>query len=295
MLALACGGQTKQLEVREEPLVEPQTETPVADVEETDAVKATTDEKASEPLPAADAFHVVSGYRSLAAVTLSFGKPMPAAKASNIKAHLRQMDFQKRSPVGRSDVFFAEHGGVPKSDPLVDFPAQVEGKQKRNENNTKSFQSAFYGERLLVADHEKKELHSIKLRDLPLPGAMLRSAAFADGMLYVALAYNGYAKDNGGRTGYIYAFDLAEGMMRWSTPALRNNFPQIQVLGPFLVSGYGFTKEKDFIYVHDRKNGVLLAKKELKSGPNAIFIQGDSVLVRAYGHDYVFDLRQERN
>jgi outer membrane protein assembly factor BamB len=116
-------------------------------------------------------------------------------------------------------------------------------------------------------------------------------AAMAEGRLIVALAYNGYAKDSGGKNGYVASFDADTGQVEWSSGPLVANHTNFHVAGDSIVTGYGFTAEPDFLFVLDRKTGAIDARIPLKSGPDAIVAKGDQLFVRTYDTDYVFRAR----
>ncbi|AKT40288.1 hypothetical protein [Chondromyces crocatus] len=106
--------------------------------------------------------------------------------------------------------------------------------------------------------------------------------------LLVQLAYNGYAKDAGGRTGYVVAFDAETGRLSWSSEPLTGNLGNFHVAGGSIVAGYGFTAEPDFLHVLDLNTGEITQKIPLKSGPTWILSQGNRLMVRTYDTDYVF-------
>lgn len=61
-----------------------------------------------------------------------------------------------------------------------------------------------------------------------------------------------------------------------------------------IVSGYGFTKEPDFLYLLDKKTGQVIARAKVKSGPDYIVLKDGKVYVRCYDMDYVFEIRPAR-
>jgi outer membrane protein assembly factor BamB len=106
--------------------------------------------------------------------------------------------------------------------------------------------------------------------------------------LLVELAYNGYAKESGGKNGYFAAFDATTGALAWVTDPLVANAYDAVVAGGSVITGYGFTAEPDFLFVLDLATGKVDQKIPLKSGPEAIRAKGDQIFVRSYDVDYVF-------
>jgi outer membrane protein assembly factor BamB len=106
--------------------------------------------------------------------------------------------------------------------------------------------------------------------------------------LVVELAYNGYAKDSGGKNGYVAAFDASNGQLLWATDPLVANAGEAVISGGSMIVGYGFTAEPDFLFVLDLASGKVEQKIPLKSGPSAIRAKDTRIFVRAYDVDYVF-------
>jgi hypothetical protein len=112
-----------------------------------------------------------------------------------------------------------------------------------------------------------------------------------DGTLYVANAYNGYAKEVKNQTAYVTAIEPKSGKMLWRTGPLKQNAYTFADGGDVLICGYGFTAEPDFLYLIDKKTGRTVQTIPVKSGPSHILRQGDRVYVRCYDTDYVFALK----
>lgn len=126
----------------------------------------------------------------------------------------------------------------------------------------------------------------------PSPRALeLVFAQLVGDVLILQLAYNGYAKDAGGKNAYVAAFDAKDGRLRWSSDALVANSNNFVVSGSRLVTGYGFTAEPDALFVLDLATGKTAQKLPLKSGPDFILPRGDELHVRTYDTDYVFRLQ----
>lgn len=61
--------------------------------------------------------------------------------------------------------------------------------------------------------------------------------------------------------------------------------------GAYLVTGYGFTGEPDWLYLLSRATGAIVSRTKLRSGPDAIVEKNGRHYVRTYDTDYVFEFR----
>jgi outer membrane protein assembly factor BamB len=108
--------------------------------------------------------------------------------------------------------------------------------------------------------------------------------------LYVAHAHSTYAKETGGKNGYLTAIDLDRRELRWRSPALVANASTFVLHGDLLLTGYGFTAEPDFVYLLDKKTGEVKGRQKVKSGPEVLAVHDGKLHVRCYDTDYVFEL-----
>ena len=69
--------------------------------------------------------------------------------------------------------------------------------------------------------------------------------------LVVQTSHLGYASDSAGRNGYLTGIDLDTGKVRWRSPSLVANAQNFVVVRGLIVSGYGFTAERDWLYLVD--------------------------------------------
>lgn len=113
-----------------------------------------------------------------------------------------------------------------------------------------------------------------------------------DGVLYVANGHRTYAADTKGRNAYLTAIDLKTGKILWRSRPLVSNAQEFEIVGDVIVTGYGFTREPDFLFLLDRKTGGVLVKQPVKSGPEHILAKDGKLYVRTYDTDYVFEIRQ---
>jgi len=109
----------------------------------------------------------------------------------------------------------------------------------------------------------------------------------AGDQLIVQAAYNGYAEQSGGHNAYLAAFDVATGLLRWSSEPLVGGLSNFVIAGDHVISGYGFTKEPDHLFVHALSSGARTQKLRLVSGPDSLLVKNGLLHVRTYDHDYV--------
>ena len=124
---------------------------------------------------------------------------------------------------------------------------------------------------------------------LPL-GSMLSSPSYlevqdiryADGVLYFNEACQSYSKQVKGKCSYLVAVDPVEGKELWRTKKLVSN-GEFLIVGDYIISGYGFTAEKDFIYVVSRADGSIEQKVPLKKAAETFELDEDGLVkVRIY-------------
>jgi hypothetical protein len=113
----------------------------------------------------------------------------------------------------------------------------------------------------------------------------------AGGVLYVETAHSTYASSSYGQNGYITAIDLKTRRAIWRSPALVANAGTFLVAGRYLVTGYGFTDEPDYLYLLDRSTGKVVDRLLLPNAPETITRAGALIHVRTYDHAVVVRLR----
>ena len=111
------------------------------------------------------------------------------------------------------------------------------------------------------------------------------------GMLYVETAHSTYARSSYGQNGYITAIDLKTRRAVWRSPALVANGATFLVTKHYLVTGYGFTDEPDYLYLLDRATGRVVDRLLLPNAPDTIKRQGALIRVRTYDHVVVVRVR----
>ena len=106
----------------------------------------------------------------------------------------------------------------------------------------------------------------------------------AGGVLYTETAHSTYASSSYGLNAYLNAVDLKTKRLRWRSPALVANADNFVLLGDVIVSGYGFTKEPDYLYAVDRTSGRVVGRVLLPTGPELIVRHGNVLTVDTYDH-----------
>lgn len=131
--------------------------------------------------------------------------------------------------------------------------------------------------------------------DLDLDPAVLfqqiRWADVRDGVLYVSNAHRTYAESSGGQNAYITAIALDPLELLWRSQPLVANAEDFLVIGDAIVTGYGFTGEDDFIYELDRTTGEVVHRMEVPSAPEYLYAKDDTLYVRCYDTDLVYEMR----
>jgi hypothetical protein len=114
----------------------------------------------------------------------------------------------------------------------------------------------------------------------------------ANGVLYVENAHLTYAKSSYGQNAYITAIDLKSKKRLWRSKALVANADTFVLTPDYVVAGYGFTAEPDFLYLLDRKTGRVVERLALPSGPERITRHGNRLTVRTYDHVVIVRLQE---
>jgi outer membrane protein assembly factor BamB len=104
--------------------------------------------------------------------------------------------------------------------------------------------------------------------------------------LYLETSHAMYARDTGGLNAFVWAVELPSGRVRWRSAPLVANGRNFLVRGDHLVSGYGFTAERDALFVLDGASGATLRRFELGSAPDLLHERGGVLYVRGYDVDY---------
>jgi hypothetical protein len=111
-----------------------------------------------------------------------------------------------------------------------------------------------------------------------------------DGVLYVSHGHRTYAESSGGMNAYITAIDLESRKLLWRSAPLVAGSRNFVIRGGYIITGYGFTDERDFLFVLDRATGEIVRRKKLASAPDYFIVRDGVLHVRCYDTDYVFRL-----
>ena len=110
-----------------------------------------------------------------------------------------------------------------------------------------------------------------------------------DGVLYVELGHRTYASAQP-HTGYIVAVDLETKKVLWRSKDQVASAYDILILDDTIICGYGFTKEKDYIYILDRNTGEVLDSYLVDSAPYYLMQYDNTLYCVTYGSAYTFKI-----
>ncbi|MEK6607244.1 MAG: hypothetical protein AABZ30_06235 [Myxococcota bacterium] len=121
----------------------------------------------------------------------------------------------------------------------------------------------------------------------------VQDARFAGGVLYFNEACQTYSAEAGGLCSSLVALDPAGGRVLWRTPPLVSN-GRVAPIEPggarYLVTGYGFTDEPDFVSLVRRDDGRVVARARLAGAPENYAVDGDTLRVHTARGEETFRL-----
>ncbi len=120
-----------------------------------------------------------------------------------------------------------------------------------------------------------------------------RWAVERDDVLYVSHCHRTYAESSCGLNAYITAIDLTDFSIIWRSQPLVSNTVNFEVRGDFIITGYGFTDEPDFLYLLSRITGEVVERYPVKTGPDYVISRNDSLFVRTYNTDYIYAIEED--
>jgi hypothetical protein len=91
------------------------------------------------------------------------------------------------------------------------------------------------------------------------PFTAVTSLVRSGSAVWLAVGFNGYAREFPKGGNRVIALDLCAGKVVWVSPDARSN-SSLLLLGDYLVTAYGFTSEQRFVYVFDARSGTVLQK-----------------------------------
>jgi hypothetical protein len=117
----------------------------------------------------------------------------------------------------------------------------------------------------------------------------IQDVRYSGGRLYFNEACQSYSREAGGRCSRLVRVNPAARSVDWRTPPLTSN--NVFILhGPWVIAGYGFTAEPDFLHVVDRETGSVLARRRLDSAASYLEMKDGRLHVVTYNSVYVFEL-----
>jgi hypothetical protein len=119
----------------------------------------------------------------------------------------------------------------------------------------------------------------------------VNSAAMRGSVLYLCNGGGSYASMARGKTGYVTAIDTSTGAVVWQSEPLVCN-TETTFFRDYLITGYGFTDEPDFVRVLRLSDGSVVGKASVDTAPAEFLLAGDRLTVHTYEKRFVFDLAE---
>ncbi len=110
-------------------------------------------------------------------------------------------------------------------------------------------------------------------------------------VLYVSTAHPTYAASSFGKNAYVTAIDLKTNKVLWRSQPLVSN-SNFTIVGEYVVSGYGFTDEKDYLYYINKYSGKTVGRIFVKSAPSYIDFKFNQLYVQTYNANYYFKITE---
>jgi hypothetical protein len=95
----------------------------------------------------------------------------------------------------------------------------------------------------------------------------------ADGVLYFNEACQSYSSGANGQCSSLVAVDPRAKRVLWRTPPLTSN-GRFRLRGCYIIAGYGFTAEPDWLFLVERGSGAVLQKLFVSSSPERLTLTG---------------------
>ena len=108
-------------------------------------------------------------------------------------------------------------------------------------------------------------------------------------ILYACVSHSTYSESSSGYNAYLVAVDLRSQTLKWVTKPLTCNSSFV-IYNDVIFTGYGFTKEKDYIYILDKETGDRISHVPLSKAPGYFSIIDNKLYVRTYSFDYTFQI-----
>lgn len=119
----------------------------------------------------------------------------------------------------------------------------------------------------------------------------LQDIRYENGKFYFNMACPSYARGWDNKCSRLYRMDAESGTIDWRTDYLVSNDVFI-VYDKYVVCGYGFTDEKDYVYLLDKETGKVYSKILLASKSEYIEEKDGKIYVIDYADNvYVFSIK----
>jgi hypothetical protein len=110
----------------------------------------------------------------------------------------------------------------------------------------------------------------------------VQDVRYADGTLYFNEACQSYSRDAGGRCSALVAVEPLTKRLLWRTHPLTSN-NVFRIAGNYVIAGYGFTAESDWVRVVRRSDGRIMEREALASSHFALELRGNVLDVEIGG------------
>lgn len=123
----------------------------------------------------------------------------------------------------------------------------------------------------------------------------LNWASIENDILYFSIGHNTYAYSSGNQNAYLLAMDLKTNQLLWQSAPLVSNSKNFAIDGDYILSGYGFTKEDDYLYLLDKRNGNLVGQTKVRTAIDWLIKREEKIYVRTYNTDYIVSVSKENS
>ena len=134
-----------------------------------------------------------------------------------------------------------------------------------------------------------KEVDLCKLTDEW--GLEVQDIRYEKGKFYFNMACPTYSDQYHGKCSRLYCLDAKTCTIDWKTDYLTSN--DIIVVGDnFIVCSYGFTSERDFVFLLDKKTGIVTCRMSLDKKAQYVEIKGNRLYVVDYAenvYEYIIE------
>lgn len=140
----------------------------------------------------------------------------------------------------------------------------------------------------VIYDEQKKPLHTIDLCDVSdTYDCEVQDIRWDNDTHYLMfnMACQSYSSMQGGQCSRLFCYDVEASKMLWSTPYLISN-DIFTFNKKYVFCGYGFTDEKDYVFMIDKKTGKVLSKTLISSGHEYMEVQEHDGKELLYVIDY---------